>query len=136
VAFTPRSAKNAKIRLSNVVHYAYEWSVTPKADEIDATNFEGSGFYEWIPGIVSATYNAKALYDCQGSPYDSPSSLTAGATLTTTKLYINDTTGAFWLFPTSRVLDAPTMANVKEGVKFDFNAKGSGTFTYPTGAST
>lgn len=109
--------------------------VTPKVDLIDSTTFESAGYFECITGIVRLDGSVKALYDAQGSPYDSPSSLTAGATLTTTKLYINDTTGAYWNIPTARVSEAPVMANVKEGVKFDFNFTGSGTFTYPTGAS-
>lgn len=96
---------------------------------------ESAGYFEWIPGIVRVDGNVKALYDAQSSPYDAPSALTVGATITNLKLYINDTTGAYWNITTAKVSEAPVMANVKEGVKFDFNFTGSGSWSYPTGAS-
>lgn len=135
MAFTPRSAKNAKIRMGNTVFVAKKWEVNPKADKIDNTNTEGGGFASSNPGIVEAEVSIEADWDGANNPYDVAVNAQPGQTITNLKLYINDVTGPFWLFPVFIVYEAPNGAQVRENVHINIKGSGSGTFTYPTGAA-
>ena len=126
------SAKNAKVRIGANTLTAKQWTVTPEADELDTTNFEGAGFYEWITGIKKITITIDFDIDAAQNNY-SVLGLTAGATVSTLKLYWQNDSGPYWDVPTSRVKTAPNPMNVKEAGKCSVTLIGSGTFTAPTG---
>lgn len=131
----PFSAKNAKVRVGANTLTAKQWTATPEADELDTTNFEGSGFYECIMGIKKLTVTIDFDVDSAQNHFDTLG-FTAGATVSTVKLYWQNTAGPYWDIPTARVKTAPNPMNVKEAGKASVTLICSGTFTSPTGTFT
>lgn len=131
----PLSAKNAKVRIDGAVFTAKSWSVVPKTDKIDTTNFEGGGFAQSIHGIESCEVSVEADWDGDANPFDSPPNVQPNVELVNVRLFISQTTGPCWVFPLLNVFEAPNSANVREAVKISFKAEGNGTFTYPTGSA-
>lgn len=136
MAFTPYSAKNAKIRVGAVVLTAKKWTVTPATDALETTNFEGTGFYECVGGITKATVTIELDDDGQANLWDAASNtLRPGGRAATVKLYQNDTTGPFWSFPTLFIEQTPQNADVKQQMQNTIQGVGSGSFLYPTGSA-
>lgn len=135
MAFAPRSAKNAKVRFGNTTFVSKKWTVTPKADKIDNTNSEGGGFGSSNPGILEADVEIDADWDGNNNPYDLPVGAQPGETIVNLKLFINDVTGPFWLFPTFNVYECPNDAPVRENVHITIKGSGTGQFFFPTGAA-
>jgi hypothetical protein len=131
MAFTPVSAKNAKVRIGATVYTARRWNVNPTAEELDITNFEGAGFADRISGIVDAEITVDADWDSAASNFANPPNIVTGQTLLNVKLFLNDTTGAFWNFPSVLVTTTPVTAEVRGKVEVSFTAKSKGIFTYP-----
>jgi hypothetical protein len=131
IAFTPLSAKNAKVRINNVVYTAKRWVVTPVADEIDTSNFEGAGFTDRIAGLSDCEFTVDADWDSAGNNFANPPNIVIGQTLSTVKLFLNDTSSVFWLFPSALITTTPTTAEVRGAIIVSFTAKNKGTFTYP-----
>lgn len=135
MAFTPRSAKNAKVRIGAATFTAKVWNVVNKSDKLDTTNFESGGYETSTFGIESAEVSIEADWDGAANPFDSPPALTPGASVSTVKLYLNDTTGPYWSFPTLNLFEANCTANVRETLKISIKGSGHGTFVRPTGAA-
>ena len=131
--FKPLSAKNAKVRINGATFTAKKWTVTPKADKIDNTNFEGGGFGSNNPGIVEADIEIDADFDGNANPYDVP--IQASTQLTSVHLFINDITGPFWSFPLLNVYEVPNDAPVRENVHVNIKGSSTGQFIYPTGSA-
>lgn len=106
-----------------------------RASEGDVTNFEGAGYEDVETGTLGADISITADYDCANNPFDNPPNLQPGQTISTVKLYLNDTTGPYWDFPSVKVLTAPMSAKVKEMLGIQFTMKNKGTFTAPTGSA-
>jgi len=142
MAFTPFSAKNARVRIGGAVFTAKAWVVTPKTDKIDTTNAEGNGFGDAIGGIIEAEISIDdSDWDGQANPYDNPPNLQP-TQVVALRLYLNATAaapavnGPFWNFAQALVLEVPTSARVREAVKLpSIKLYGKGQFTYPTGAA-
>jgi len=130
------SAKNAKIRINTStttdVLEAAEWSVAEESSEIDDTNFEAGGFGTLTMGVNQATVNVKAFWNPTTNQHNSPLLLNPGATLADVKLYLNDTTGKSWTFPLLKITNIQENSVVREGIRLEFTAKSSGTYTRPT----
>jgi len=135
MAFTPFSAKNAKVRLNGNTFTAKSWTVEATADEIDVSNFEGNGFSDAIGGLKNATITVEYDFDGQSNPFDAPITLAPGQTGTNVRLYLNGTTGPYWSFPSVLVTATPNSANVKEALKGTIRMRNKGTYTAPTGAA-
>lgn len=142
MAFTPFSAKNARVRIGGAVFTAKAWLVTPKTDKIDTTNFEGGGFGDAIGGIVEAEISIDdSDWDGQANPYDNPPNLRPGQVVPV-QLYVNApgaapaVGGPSWSFAQALVLEVPSQARVRESVKLpSIKLYGKGTFSYPGGAA-
>lgn len=127
------SAKNAQIRTgSGTVLEAAEWSVAAEVGEIDDSNFEDAGFARRTGGLADATVNIKAFWNPTSNQHSSPLNLYPGATMTTTSLYLNSTTGKSWSFPILLILSMNETAVVREGIRYDITAKNVGPFSVPT----
>ena len=127
------SAKNAKVRTATAtVLEAVEWSVTDEAGEIDDTSFEDGGYGSRNTGIRDATVSIKGFWNVTANQHASPLNLYSGVTLTTTKCYLNDTTGKYWDFPLLVILSVNEVAAVRDGIRYDFTAKNDGVYTPPT----
>lgn len=129
------SAKNAKVRLGAgaTVLTAKSWTVTSEADELDTTNFESGGYTEVIGGIKKLTVQIEIDWDSAANPFDSPRSIIPGSTISTVKLYVNDTTGPYWSIPTLFIRSVSNPAEVRQTVRVSINGTGSGSYTLPTG---
>lgn len=132
--FAAYHAKNAAVRVGATVVTAKKWTVSPESEELDTTNFEGIGFYECIGGTKKCNVTIELDDNGAANIFDGGGGgLTAGATLSTVKLYLNGTSSPFWLFP-SLFIKSPSMdADVKSQMRDTIQAVGTGTFTYPTG---
>lgn len=127
------SAKNAKIRTgSATVLEAVEWSVADEIGEIDDTSFEDGGYGSRVGGIRDITVSVKGLWNVTANQHATPLSIYSGTVLTTTKLYLNDTTGKYWDCPTLLILTVNEVAAVRDGIRYDFTAKNVGAYTPPT----
>lgn len=132
--FTPRSAKNAKVRFGATTLTAKKWTVTPKADKLDVTNFEGTGFYECIGGIKTADVTIEFDLDGAANNYDIASIQPGNNNTSVVKLYLNDTAGPYWQFSNFFIETMPNAADVKTAQTGTLTGCGSGVFIYPTGA--
>lgn len=136
--FTPRSAKNAKVRIGTQILVAKKWTVTPKSDKLDVSNFEGGGFYEFIGGLVQADVEIEfdmdaAAVNATGNNYDIPNIQPGNNNTAVVKLFLNDTTSPFWSFPNFFIETMPNTADVKQTQQGRLTGSGSGQFLYPTG---
>jgi len=130
-AFTPLSAKNAKVRIGSYVLTAKVWRVDPKGDAYDITNFEGGGYADWGSGILEAEFTVEGDWDSANDPYTNPPNLNVGTVISTVNLYTNGTSSASWNFPTALIIATPQNAEVRGYISFAFTAKAKGSFTSP-----
>lgn len=130
-AFTPLSAKFAQVRFGSSVITAKKWTVTPTADMLDITNFEGNGFADWIAGIYQADFTVEGDWDSANDQFANPFSFVIGTIVTGVKLYTNTIASAFWSFPTAIISETPMTAAVRETITFVITMKAKGSFTYP-----
>ncbi len=139
MAFAPLSAKSAKVRIGAgpTTITAKKWTVAMKVDELDTSNFEGNGYTDRIAGLKDATITIEFDIDTDAAgtnPWDAAGyNFTPGTVLATVKLYLNDTTGPFWLFTSAIILDFNNPTDVKEALKGTVTMKNKGTITPPTG---
>jgi hypothetical protein len=143
VAFTPFAARNAKVRLNNVVYVAKLWTVRPYSDKADTSNAEGLGYGQGIGTLLEADISIdNADVDGDSNPWDPAGTLqimpgqnAVGAL----NLYLNATGGAgvvggpFWNFPTPLCLEAPNTSDVRKASSFSSKWYGNGSFTFPEG---
>lgn len=132
---TPRSAKNAFVRVGNATYAHQSWNVNPKADLIDTSNSESGGAAEYTAGFVYCDVSISGPFDAAQNPYDAPVGFQAGETISNVKLYLNGLAGPFWSFPTLKVESAPNKADVKQALMIDISGKAHGEWVYPTGAA-
>ncbi len=136
MAFTPFSAKNAKVRVNSTVVTSKKWTVEIDGGDNDITNFEGGGFSDTIGGILSATITVSFDYDSSLNMFASGGlNLVPGQKGTNLILYLNDTTNATacWTFPSFLVCPHTTDADVKANMAGTYKFKNKGSFTAPTG---
>jgi len=131
MAFTPLSAKNAQVRIGTSVLTAKKWSVTPKTDALDITNFEGVGYGDYIGGIIDADISIEFDWDSAADSYANPPNLAPTAIVGPVKLYVNTTASAFWNFPLALVVEAPQNAEVRGLITGSVTMKSKGTYTAP-----
>ncbi|HWH79616.1 MAG TPA: hypothetical protein VNT76_19690 [Candidatus Binatus sp.] len=135
MAFNAYAAKNALVRVGAgpTTLTAKKWTVTPKAEPLDTSNFEGAGYEENITGLRGNSFTIEM--DDNGALSYFDAGLTAGAFVVNLKLYLNGISGPYWLFP-SAWIESPAMnADVKSSMGLTVTGKGSGTFSYPTGTA-
>lgn len=133
MSFTPRSGKNAVVRIGTTVVTCHDWSVDYSADELPVDNFEDGGFGRTTTGLLRAKITLEMDADSAANPYDSPIALNPGTVVTNLKCYLNGTSNAFWLFPTAVVLTAPQKAGVKGTISNTFTLASQGVFSQPGG---
>lgn len=130
MANTAVSAKNAKVRIGATVLYAAKWTVSNKGQKLDRTNFESAGYGEYVGGILDADVTIEGPYNVGDGPI---AVAPPGTSISTVKLYLNDTTGVFWSFPSLYVETFEVSAEVRGLVTLKITGSGNGTFSGPTG---
>lgn len=105
-----------------------KWQVDPKADEFDATTTETGTIADCVLGHVEVRVTLEMLVDPAAGPYNT---FPVGTTLTTLKLYINDTTGSFWSIPTLKVTGTPHETPVRGMQKVTITGRGTGSVIAP-----
>lgn len=135
MAFTPFSAKNSPVRsgAGATVLTAKKWVVDDKVDELDVSNFEAAGFYDFIPGLKMARITIDFDIDGQANPWDATPSWKKGTTGTLLKCYHNSVTGPYWSFPSYLVVSGPTTADVKQAAQSQVVIVAKGAYVEPTG---
>lgn len=132
-----KSAKNAQIRYdpssTNTAVTAKSWTVTPEQDEIDTSNTEGGGFYEYVGGLQKLGFNVEFDYDSAALLF---ARITVGLNTNGVRFYLNGTGGsAYWVLPQFYTKTIPMVANVKETIKGTWTGDANGTFTIPSGTT-
>jgi len=130
----PLSAKFAMARINGNILYNVVWNVTPESDLLDTSNKEGGGFKDYVPGLAGAKIHFEGWWDAHNNMYDAPLNIFNGAYLTNVLLYTTTLSSPYWNFPLVVVGPAPMMADVKDLVKYTFDANAKGVFYYPTGS--
>ena len=133
MAFTPYSAKNAKVRINGTVLTSKKWTVEADGGDNDTSNFEGAGFTDTIGGLKGAVVTIEFDHDSSANMYAAPLSCTPGTTISSNLLYLNDTTSPFWSFPSALVLPGTMSADVSKNMAGTLKFKNKGTFSYPSG---
>ncbi len=126
------SARNAMVRFGAVVVTAKRWTVTPKADKNDSSNFEGGGFGEKQAGLREVTVTIE-LDDNATTSYFDANVIGAGNNIASVKLYLNGNAGPYWSFPFLFVESPSMQADVRQNMGLTINAESNGPFAYPTG---
>lgn len=126
----PLSAKNAVVRVNGSVVACKEWNVEPKVDALETTNFEGSGYGDYIAGIIDADITLTFDMDSAAFQTGNPPNLAAGATITNLLLYTNGVGSAKWTFPSALVVTSPMNAAVRDLLKGTATLKGKGIFSF------
>lgn len=148
--FTPLSAKFAQVRFNagsgpGTTITAKKWTVTPTADILDVTNFEGAvaavvpnpnvngaGFADYISGILQCEFSIEGDWDSANDIFGVPlGPFVIGQYITGVKLYTNLVGSSFWLFNAAVISETPWTAAVRETITFSITCKGKGAFTYP-----
>jgi hypothetical protein len=130
-AFTPLSAKNAVVRFNTYILTAKLWTVTPKCDKLDVTNFEGAGFGQYITGILDADVSIDGDWDSANDPFSNPPAIVVGQIMSGVKLYTNGLASAFWSFPLLVITETPQKADVRGSISITITGSASGSFVYP-----
>ncbi len=157
VSYTPYAAWNSRITIFGQSFAAYRWSVNMKSEDIDATNFEGGGFEEWVSyvggagvgnglnvnagalpadrTVVGCDVSAEAFWDAAKNPISSIGVLgiLPGTRVSAVTFYVNFAISVYWFFPRVKISTVTVDAEVKGGVKFSFTGKSDGPFTVPQG---
>ena len=128
------SAKQARVQINGTNVLANKWSCKIKVDELDITNFETSGYADYIGGVIEAEVDCDIQWNSSAHPTSNPPNLVAGATITNLKLYLDlaNLHGAFFLFPSFLILDCSAEAEARGILRFTFRGKNKGTFSYPS----
>lgn len=135
MAFTPYSAKNAKVRFNGSTLYAKKWSVEMDGGNIDISNFEGAGYSDCIAGLADCTVTVDFDHDSTADMFNAPLYLSPGTVGTAARLYLSDTTSPYWSFPSFLVLPLTMGADSpKAAVTGSLKFKNKGTFSPPSGA--
>ena len=134
MAYTPRSAKDAKVRINGNTFVSQQYDVDESVDEIDTSSAEDNGYGDLIGNLSRATVTVQGMMDAGNNPFDTPLDITPGTTLTNVKLYISGTSLAYWDFPSVLVVSVRHGANVRSGghtINWTFKSKGQ--YSEPTG---
>lgn len=125
-----QSGKLAKIRIGAVptTFKSKKWTATYKVQKLETTNSESAGAGEYIGGIADLDVTIEGDYDVGGDPI---TTLLPGTSISTVKLFLNDTTGVFWLIPTMYVESFETGAEVRGLVSIKITGCGTGAVTKP-----
>lgn len=123
------SAKNAKVRVNNLVFYAKKWTATPKSQKLETTDFETAGFGTYLGGIVDLDVEIEAVYDVGSAPL--ATAFVPGGNAINVKLYLNDTTGPFFNIPLLFIEESAVSAEVRGLVEIKIKACGNGIFVDP-----
>lgn len=121
------SGKLGKVRVNGATLAVTKWRVIPKCQLVDVTSSESNGFGEYVAGVKDGDVELSLFYDYGGIPY---ATISPGSTLTNLKLYLNDTTGAYWQ-GNALVEEAPNQSEVRGGVTIELRGKFSGGLTAP-----
>lgn len=128
------AAYNAQVRLNASVALAFEWDVETDGGLFDATTFEDAGFGRDRGGVRRAQITIKGFWDPAANPHANPPQIIDAKENTNMLLYATGTGGGLsWNFPNYIIQKVKMMTQVREGLKFDFDSKSQGSFTYPGG---
>lgn len=129
------AAYDAKIRLDGTTFLGSEWEVDADCGAFDGTTFEDAGFEKSFRGVRRARISVRGFWDPDDNYFETPPSLLDGQTNSNMRLYEEGIGGLFWSFPYYLVEKVRMMAQVRDGVKVDFDARNWGIYFYPGGWS-
>jgi hypothetical protein len=109
------------------------WTVEPTGEEQRTDNTADAGYSNRITSTKDIKAVIEMNWDASANPLDGPPALTIGTVLTTVKLYLQGTSGPYWLLPSAIVLSTPMESKVGGVGRITFNIANKGTFTPPTG---
>lgn len=110
------------------------WNVNPGVRVAQTDNSMSGGFMlRESSGGKTASFTITIDYDFDANPFATPYGLVIGAKITNVKLYLNDTTGVFWNFPSAVVTTTPQQAQHSgtDMIGVQINCDSDGTFSYP-----
>lgn len=130
-----QSAYTANVRMNSALVFAYEWTVAVDGGLWDATTFEGLGYQEFGPGVVGADISVRGFWNATvaENQFANPPALRAAYQNANLRLYPAGTAGVSWHFPKYRIAKVNMLAQVRDGIKLDFDSKSEGIFYYPGG---
>ena len=133
--FTPRSAKNAKVRMNGSTLYHAGWNVSVEGDVIDTSHSEAAGARSQIIGFTGLSGNVKGLLDASANIHDSGLNVVVGAVITNLYLYMNGTTSPSWAMTSATITKVNEVAEMHDGLKYDFDFMSQEGFSYPSGTT-
>jgi hypothetical protein len=133
------SSKNGKVRVGtagssspSTTVTVKRWDVTPRNSPANTTNSESAGYEESYPTISGLDVSIELDDDGTGNIFDL--GIKAGQYISV-KLYLNGTSGPFWLIPYLYIESPNQQADPNSGAMMAdrITGRSSGAFSYPTG---
>lgn len=122
------SGKLGKVRINGSTVRVTRWSVTPRADKLDFSNSESAGVGEYLGGIKDLDFTIEFDYYTTDALFVGT---VPGALVANIYLYVNDTTGPYWLIPYGIIERMECSSQVRGKVSGSLSGTASGGWTAP-----
>lgn len=126
------SAKNAKVRLAGFVVRSTKWSAEIITQKLDVTNFDSTGFGEYVQGGGISDANVEIEFPLEVTNMGMFATVLPGAFLPSCFLYPNDTTSTPLTFALLAIESVTVSAEVRGVVQVAIKAYSSGSITLPS----
>src|SRR5690242_13919197 len=81
VTSNPRAGKGGRVRVGGLNLTMQNWQSNDTVEALDASNFEGAGFTEWLDGLRSCDWSAQMVWNANQKPYNNPPDFVPGTFL-------------------------------------------------------
>lgn len=125
--------KTSYFSVGGTTYHSGGWTVDVSVDDLRTDNTADAGYANRIAGVKDLKATVEMNWDASLNPFDSPPALKVGATISTTKLYLQGASGPYWSIPSALVISTPMESKVGSVTKITFTIANKGTFTEPTG---
>ena len=132
---TFRAGKSSRAQSNSQNMYANDYSLTYRAEDLDTTHFESSGYETGIIGIKGLDWTLNADWDAGANPLDDPPGIYPRDDGTQLKIYTNVSDNKAFVMATFRCFSSQITSSAKGKVSFSASGKSQGSFTVPTGSS-
>ncbi len=127
----PRAGKGGRISVGGLNLVLQNWQGTDNVEDLDCTNFEGSGYAEHLDGIRSCDFSCAGVWNAAAPPYADPPGFTPGTFLSNLKAFVNVADNTSYEFPSFFVTSTAVTVNVHQAVQITISGKSDGEFTSP-----
>ncbi len=115
-----------------------DWTADPGIRVAETDNSKSASFMlREASGGKTCAFSFLIDFDFDANPFAAPLNLVIGTKIVQVKLFLNGTSGLFWLFPSAVVAATPQGLNHSgtDMINVRVNCVNDGTFSYPGGVT-